>query len=101
MAASTKKSATKKSASKAANNRSKSTFVTSIILDKTLHKWWTTECDLEHRSFSGVVSMLLERERARILQFRAATSQQGDPAAMTPAEQWMFASGAQAAKRKK
>lgn len=82
MASSTKKKSAAKSAKKAKAPSSKERLasygqkVTSIILDVSLHSWWIEECENEHRSFSSQVSILLERERARILQFRAAQAKQ-------------------------
>lgn len=82
MPASTKKSARKSAAKKAAKAapqelnrfRANGKFVTSMLLDLKLHEWWSEECKTERRSFSALVNMLLERERARILKFREATA---------------------------
>lgn len=86
MAASTSKTAKKKSVKTAAKKATKAApaelnrfrangkFVTSMLLDLSLHEWWSEECKTERRSFSALVNMLLERERARIMKFREATA---------------------------
>ena len=85
MAASTKKTAKKSSPSASKKSakgppvelnrfRANGKFVTSMLLDLKLHEWWSEECKTERRSFSALVNMLLERERARILKFREATA---------------------------
>lgn len=69
------KPAAKKAAPAEINRfRANGKFVTSMLLDLNLHAWWSEECKKERRSFSALVNMLLERERARILKFREATA---------------------------